>query len=142
MHYGSRIFPLLMTVGLSLSSPIVCAQYMPSGLCVGLATLPNRLQIEDRVTGTGPHIADAQLVALENGRKAVMFTVHSDNATAKEAYWGIRYSVVWQDECGRLLSDTSASVDGFVLNPNDTKVVRIIGHDKTAARAILKIYLE
>lgn len=125
-----------------LNSHTTYAQYVPSELCSGLAVLPDRLQVEDRVSGTGPQIKGIQLIALQNGRKAVTFTVHSDSPTARAAYWNIRYSVVWQDECGRLLNDASPSVDGFVLNPNDSKVVQIVGHDKTSARAILKIYLE
>lgn len=136
------IYSLLMFVGLILISHTAYAQYVESKLCSGFAVLPDRLQVEDRVSGTGPQIAGVQLIALSNGRKAVTFTVHSDSTTDKGAYWNIRYSVVWQDECGRLLSDTSPSVDGFVLNPNDSKVVQIVGHDKTSARAILKIYLE
>jgi len=142
MRFGLHNFSLLIFVGLLLNIYTARAQYVPSALCAGLAVLPDRLQVEDRVTGTGPQISDAQLIALESGRKSVTFTVHSDSASARGSYWNIRYSVIWQDQCGRLLSEANSSVDGFVLNPNDSKVVQIVGHDKTAARAILKIYLE
>ena len=44
-------------------------QLSGSGSCLDGVQIPSLLQVEDQITPFGPKLEDAQLIALENGRK-------------------------------------------------------------------------
>lgn len=110
--------------------------------CPSTAVLPDLLQIEDQVSQFGPRLEDAQLVLLQNGRRAVIFSVRNVPINGTFQYWNIRYRITWQDACGRLLPDISRSVEGFVLNPSDVQTFQSVAFDPHAVRAVLRIYIE
>lgn len=112
------------------------------GSCLDGALLPSLLQVEDQITPFGPKLEDAQLIALENGRKAVVFGVRNMPYNNEFQQWNIRYSVTWHDECGRLLPQASSSVDGFLLHPNEYRSIEVVSFHKNAMRASLRIYFE
>ena len=112
------------------------------GSCLDGALMPSLLQVDDQITPFGPKLEDAQLIALENGRKAVVFGVRNMPYNNEFQQWNIRYSVIWHDECGRLLPQSSPSVDGFLLHPNEYRSIEVVSFHKTAMRASLRIYFE
>lgn len=117
-------------------------QLSSSGSCLDGVQIPSLLQVEDQITPFGPKLEDAQLIALENGRKAVVFGVRNLPYNNAFQQWNIRYSVTWHDECGRLLPQTSPSVDGFILHPNEYRSIEVVSFHKNAVRASLRIYFE
>lgn len=112
------------------------------GTCLDGALMPSLLQVDDQITPFGPKLEDAQLIALENGRKAVVFGVRNIPYNNEFQQWNIRYSVTWHDDCGRLLPQASSSVDGFLLYPNEYRSVEAVSFHKSAMRASLRIYFE
>lgn len=112
------------------------------GSCLDGVLMPSLLQVDDQITPFGPKLEDAQLIALENGRKAVVFGVRNLPYNNTFQQWDIRYSVTWHDECGRLLPQSSPSVDGFLLHPNEYRSIEVVSFHKNAMRASLRIYFE
>jgi uncharacterized protein YcfL len=112
------------------------------GSCLDGALMPSLLKVDDQITPFGPKLEDAQLIALENGRKAVVFAVRNISYNNEFQQWNIRYSVIWHDECGRLLPQASPSVDGFLLHPNEYRSIEVVSFHKNARRASLRIYFE
>ena len=117
-------------------------QLSSSGSCLDGALIPSLLQVEDQISPFGPKLEDAQLIALENGRKAVLFGVRNLPYNNTFQQWNIRYSVTWHDECGRLLPQSSSAVDGFILYPNEYRSIEVVSFYKNAMRASLRIYFE
>jgi hypothetical protein len=110
--------------------------------CPSGAQLPDLLTVEDQISPFGPRLEDVQLVTLENGRKAVVFAVRNLPVNGAFQYWNVRYSVSWQDSCGRLLPTGSSAVDGYLLNPNDFITSQAVAFDPRSARATLRVYFE
>lgn len=140
---------LRSSVGLALALFVVCesvagqvSQLTESAACLDGARVAQLLQVDDQITPFGPKLEDAQLVALENGRKAVVFGVRNVPYNFEYQQWNIRYEVIWHDVCGRLLPQASPLVDGFILYPNDYRSIEVVSFHKNAARASLRIYFE
>jgi hypothetical protein len=139
--------PTCLSVALALF--LVCKpavgqalQYTASPACLDGVQVAQLLQVDDQISAFGPKLEDAQLIALENGRKAVVFGVRNVPYNFEFQQWNIRYEVIWHDACGRLLPQASPLVDGFILFPNDYRSIELISFYKNAARASLRIYFE
>ena len=110
--------------------------------CQSEASLPDLLRVEDQVSRFGPQIENTQLLALSNGRKAVVFSIRNVAINGVFPTGKIIYTVTWNDACGRIFPDHSTATDGFYLNPNEYKTVESIAFNKNAVRAILRVHFE
>lgn len=111
-------------------------------ICNDAAQLPALLTVEDQISPFGPRLEDVELKTLENGRKAVTFAVRNLPVNGAFQFWNLRYAVLWRDACGHLLANTSPSVDGMLLNPNDYLTFQSVATDPLAVRATLRVYFE
>ena len=137
------------SLSLALSLFVMCepvfgqvSQLTESSGCLDGARVAQLLQVDDQISAFGPKLEDAQLIALENGRKAVVFGVRNVPYNFEYQQWNIRYEVIWHDLCGRLLPQASPLVDGFVLFPNEYRSIEVVSFHKNAVRASLRIYFE
>lgn len=110
--------------------------------CSDTVLVTETLTVEDLISSIGPSLEDTQLVSLANGRKAVIFGVRGQPYALGYGQWNVRYSVRWHDVCGRLLPQSSGSIDGFALYPNEYRNVEAVAFHKEAVRATLRVYLD
>lgn len=110
--------------------------------CNSSASIPNLLEVDDRISAFGPILDDVQLLTRSDGVKYLVFTVKNNNEKFVPQYWNLRYQVIWQDECGRSIPSMTKLVDGFLLNPNDVLTLQSVASNPKASRARLYIYFE
>jgi hypothetical protein len=137
--FSAVVLGLLFFSGSALGQ---VAQTSGSASCLDGAMVANLFQVDDEVSAFGPKLEAPQLIALENGRKAVVFGVRNVPYNFEFQQWNIRYTVIWHDQCGRLLQQGSPLVDGFILHANEYRSVEVVSFHKSAVRASLRVYFE
>ncbi len=101
------------------------------------------LKIHDEASIDGALVQDAQLITLPNGMRAVTFAVlHTPRTFAVNQILKVRYTVTWTDDCGRLITGGTNTINGIILNPRQHQVVQSTAFHSTASRATLRVYVE
>lgn len=100
------------------------------------------LIVRDEATHKGAVVENPILISLENGMKAVQFSVrHVRRSEYQPDILKVRYTVRWTDLCGRQIKVGSEIVNGFALDLQAEKFVQSTAPHHDAAHASLHVYL-
>lgn len=100
------------------------------------------LALRDEASRKGAAVENPILITLENGFRAVQFSVrHTLRSEYQPDILKVRYTVRWTDLCGRQLKPGSDIVNGFTLDPHSQKFVQSTAPHRDGAHASLHVYI-
>lgn len=101
-----------------------------------------RLKIEDEASRAGAVVEDPRLITLPNGMASLQFSVrYAKRLGPSGRILRVRYSVDWQDDCGRHITQSTRTIEGLILNPGQYHTVQSTAMHRSASRAVLRIYV-
>lgn len=139
-----RISPKLFIAGcLLLPWSLAVADSLRVYNCDSTIAQQPLLKIHDDASIDGALVQDAQLITLANGMKAVTFAVrYSPRVFPSNLILKVRYTVTWTDDCGRLITGGTNTINGIILNPRQYQAIQSTAFHATASRATLRVYVE
>ena len=101
------------------------------------------LKVDDRSSLAGAEVADAMLITLANGLKAVQFSVrYAKRLEPSGRVLKFRYTVEWSDDCGRRITVGANVTDGSILERGQYRTVQSSAMHHDATYAVLRTYVE
>lgn len=103
----------------------------------------SKLKVYDKSSPEGALIEDPILITLENGMRAVQFSVtNAKNPNPFNIILKFRYTVNWTDDCGRYIKSGTNISGGAALDPQRQEIIQSTAPNINATHAILRTYVD